>query len=206
VIDSRNPGRVVASSRDSARGTAINRRKLSAEQTFVALSRVARLDVTQFVFRSSLDASYSDAVERLVFFNHRQREAESAIAYAVNMHGTPAMVSDARGVRVVVNGRDDAQCLFALAPRDGRLDLAGMVIYVRISREEIVLLHIATAHRYSRTRRSALEVVMALVRAVRDVAHRLRGVERLSILYLRGRQFRIAIRAPESAQLVTSAS
>jgi hypothetical protein len=160
--------------------------------------------VTQFVFRSSLDASYSDAVERLVFFNHRQREAESAIAYAVNTYGTPAIVSDAHGLRVVVNGREDAQCLFALASREGRLDLTGMVIYIRISLEEIVLLHIATAHRYSRTRRAALEVVMALVCAVRDVAHRLRGVQRLSILYLRGRQFQIAFRPSQSARLAAS--
>jgi len=161
--------------------------------------------VTQFVFRSSLDPSFSGAVERLVFFNHRQREAESAIAYAVNTYGTPAMASDTQGVRVVVNGRDDAQCLFALASREGRLDLAGMVIYIRISREEIVLVHIATAQRHSRTRQAALEVVMALVRAVRGVAHRLRGVERLSVLYLQGRQFQIAIRPPESARLPTPA-
>ena len=159
--------------------------------------------MTQFVFQSFLPASYTEAVERLAFFNHRQREAEKAISYAVNTYGRPVLMSDARGLRVVVTGRDDAQCLFALAPRDGRLDLAGMLIYIRSSREEIVLLHVATAHRFSRTRRAALDVVMALVRAVREVAHRLRGVERLSILYLQDRQFKIAIKKPESARLPT---
>jgi hypothetical protein len=37
--------------------------------------------------------------------------------------------------------------------------------------------------------------LMALLRTVREVAHRLRGVERLRLLYLCGRQFQVAIRS-----------
>ena len=91
------------------------------------------------------------------------------------------------------------QCLFALAPADddaaAELELAGIVMYLRVSSKEIVVLHIGVAEAFCRSRRSGLEVVSALVRTVRAAARRLRGVERLTMLYLQGRQFRIAIGA-----------
>jgi hypothetical protein len=103
-------------------------------------------------------------------------------------------VEDETGLRVIVGKRDDVQCLFALAPSGhGGLELAGIVMYLRISSKEIVVLHIGVAEAHCRSRRSGLAVVSALVRTVRAAARRLRGVERLTMLYLQGRQFRIAI-------------
>ena len=147
----------------------------------------------EFVFQSSLPASHRDALERLVFFNQRQRQAEGAIAHAIDLYGSPVIAADATGLRLVVGARDDVQCLFALTTNRRGVELAGMVVYLRVSIEEILVLHIAVADRFSRTRRSGLEVVVALVRAVREAARRLRGVKRLRMLYVHGRQFRIAI-------------
>jgi hypothetical protein len=153
--------------------------------------------VVDFVFRSRLSPSHLRALEELVFFNARQGEAEAAITDAIDLYGPPAIVSDEAGLHVVVGKRNDLQCLFALAPLDdepaGELELAGIVMYLRVSSEEIVVLHIGVAEEYCRSRRSGLEVVSALVRTVRAAARRLRGVERLTMLYLQGRQFRIAI-------------
>ena len=125
-------------------------------------------------------------------------------------------MEDETGLRVTVGKRDDAQCLFALAPTGhpsaaaaqgapaaGGLELAGIVMYLRISSEEIVVLHIGVADAHCRSRRSGLAVVSALVRTVRAAARRLRGVERLTMLYLQGRQFRIAI-GPGSARPATA--
>ena len=151
--------------------------------------------MTPFMFRSSLDEAYRDALEGLVFFNPRQHAAESGIARGIELYGAPSIVSDAAGIRVVVGQRNDVQCLFAMAPARHSLALAGMIVYLRTSKEEIVVLHIAVSDRFSRNQRSGLQVLMALVRAVRDVAHRLRGVQRLRLLYLHGRQFQIAIKS-----------
>jgi hypothetical protein len=151
--------------------------------------------MTDFVFRSRLSPAYHRALEELVFFNPRQRDAEAAITEAVDLYGPPAIVDDETGLHVVVGKRDDVQCLFALASADGGRELAGIVMYLRVSSEEIVVLHIGVADAYCRSRRSGLEVVSALVRTVRAAARRLRGVERLTMLYLQGRQFRIAIGA-----------
>ena len=155
--------------------------------------------MVEFVFRSSLPAAYHQALEELVFFNPRQRIAAAGITQAVDLYGTPAIEDDGRGLRVVVGKRADAQCLFALVEGDGEPALAGMVMYLRVSRQEVVLLHIGVAEQFCRSRRAGLEVVSALVRTVRAAARRLRGVERLTMLYLHGRQFRIAIGERASA-------
>ena len=150
--------------------------------------------MAKFIFQSSLPIAYRDSLERLIFFNQHQRLVEKAIAKAVELYGSPTIISDAAGLRVAVSARDDVQCLFALVNGRRGLELAGMVVYLRTSIEEIIVLHIAVADRFSRTRRSGVEVVMTLARAVRETAHRLRGVEWLKMLYLEGRQFRLPLR------------
>src|SRR4026208_1908393 len=96
-----------------------------------------RRDVAEFVFRSRLPPSHHRALEELVFFNPRQRNAEAAITDAVDRYGPPAIVSDEAGLPGAVGTRDDVQCLFALAPVEdaaaGELELAGIVMYLRVS-------------------------------------------------------------------------
>ena len=123
-------------------------------------------------FQSTLTTDHREALERLMFFNRRQREAETAVTRAVEMFGSPTIVSEPSGVRVAVGACPDVQCLFAIE-RGRRSDaLAGMVIYLRTAVQEVLVLHIAVADRYGR---KGLEVVAALVRTVRAAAQRLRG-------------------------------
>jgi hypothetical protein len=148
--------------------------------------------VTEFLFRARLDPSYQAALERAVFFNPGQRESERGIAEGVELYGTPLIVSDPEGLHVVVSRRQDAQCLFALTQRTGRVTLAGMIVFLRTSRDEMTVLHVAVADDFGRTRESSLGVVVALVGEVRGIAHRIRGVKRLRMLYLRDRPVAVA--------------
>jgi hypothetical protein len=142
--------------------------------------------MTAFEIRSSLDASYRGSLERLMYFNPRQREAESGIEEVIDAYGTPLIVDAAAGLHVVVGRRQDAQCLFALASTTAGLTLAGMIVFLRVSIEEMLVLHVAVADGFGRNRRLSLEVVMTLVRSVREVANRLRGTKHLRMLYLPG--------------------
>ncbi|HMF98355.1 MAG TPA: hypothetical protein VKE96_28840 [Vicinamibacterales bacterium] len=142
--------------------------------------------MTAFVIRSSLDASYRGALERLMYFNPRQHEAESGIEEVVDAYGTPMILSGPAGLHVVVGRRQDAQCLFALAQTTAGPTLAGMIVFLRVSIEEMLVLHVAVADSFGRNRRLSLEVVMALVRSVREVTQRLRGMKHLRMLYLPG--------------------
>ena len=140
--------------------------------------------MTPFVLRSSLDASHRSALERLMYFNPRQREAEIGIADVVDAYGTPIIVADDTGLHVTVGRRPDAQCLFALASTTAGPTLAGLIGFLRVSLEEMLVLHVAVADGFGRNRRLSLEVVMALVGSVREAAHRLRGTKHFRMLYL----------------------
>jgi len=143
------------------------------------------------VLQSTLPHQYHGALERLVYFNRRQRDAEGGIVQAIDQFGNLDISSSAEGLRVIVSQHSDAQCLFALIRRKGRESLAAGLIYLRTSPEELVVLHIAVADPYGRSRRLALHLVMKLLRVVRATAHRLRGVARVSMLYKKGRTCRI---------------
>ena len=142
-------------------------------------------------FLSLLPLSYQDDLEGLVFFNAQQSCAREAIEEALELYGNPQIVSDASGLRVALTERNDAQCLFGMAPSRGRLVLAGMLVYLRTSDEELLVVHVAVADRYERSKNAALRVAMALVESVRAAARTLRGVERVTVLYLQGRRFRV---------------
>jgi hypothetical protein len=157
--------------------------------------------MAEFVLQSYLPARYYAELEKLVFFNSRQAEAQEGIARAVEVYGTPAIVAGADGLRVVVSRREDVQCLFALKTVSGTPQLAGMVMYLRTSPEEIEVLHVGVSEKWTGGRRGGLEVVASLVRAVRAAAHRLRGVRRLSMVYLQGREFRVSLAEPEAASV-----
>ena len=145
------------------------------------------------VFRSCLPASDQDALERLVFFNPNQLHSQTDVQRALDMYGTPAIVSSGGELHVTLSRCDDVQCLFALIERAGRRpELAGMLIYRRTGIEDILIVHIAVADAYGRNR-EGLSVVIRLLRAVRAAARRLRGVQRLRVLYRDGREFGIRL-------------
>src|SRR5262245_20729649 len=149
--------------------------------------------MSDFVLQSNLPTRYHASLEKLVFFNPRQAVAHEGIARAVEAYGTPSIVATPEGLRVVVSRRDHVQCLFALKRGAKDPQLAGIVMYLRKTAREVTVLHVGVADCCSRGRRAGLEVVTVLVRAVRAAAHRLRGVRRITMFYLQGREFSVEL-------------
>lgn len=149
------------------------------------------------VFTSSLPLSYRDALERLVFFNPNQLHMEGGITRAMDLYGSPEIASGPDGLSVTVSGCSEVQCLFAVDRADSRQPpaVAGMLVYLRTSLEEVLVVHVAVGDPYSRTRRTGLGVVIRLIRALRASARRLRGVECIRFLYTDERQYQIRINA-----------
>ena len=131
--------------------------------------------------QSAVSPDYRAALERLVFFNPRQHHARDAIVDALDSYGALAIANGPDGLGVTVSMRPDAQCLFVMVPQRGRLDLAGGLVYLRTSRVELEILHIAIAARYCARPRVSLDLVKHLLRTVRATAHRLRGIERVTV-------------------------
>jgi hypothetical protein len=153
--------------------------------------------------QSSVPPGLHASLERLVFFNRNQLQSQADIVRALDQFGVPRIVADPQGLHVALSACDDAQCLFAfLRERDG-LELAGMLIYRRTSPEEVLVVHVAVSDRFSNSGRPGLGLIIKMLRAVRSSARRLRGVQRLRVLYRNGRQFgiRISGRAADAEQV-----
>jgi hypothetical protein len=142
---------------------------------------------------SSVPPDFHASLERLVFFNRNQLQSQADIVRALDQFGVPRIVADPRGLHVALSACDDAQCLFAFVREGEHLELAGLLIYRRTSTEEVLVVHVAVSDRFSNSGRRGLGLVIKMLRAVRSSARRLRGVQRLRVLYRNGRQFGIRI-------------
>ena len=132
------------------------------------------------LFTSSLEASYRDALEELLFFNPGQANALGSIMDAVEIYGTPEVYLEDELLRVRVEKLVEVQSIFAL---DGER-LAGMLLYARSDLQSLVVPHIAVAGDYSAqgTQADSL-LVMRLLDTLRVSARRIKGIERISLLY-----------------------
>lgn len=145
-------------------------------------------------YRSELPSVLLDALERLLFFNPNQNGVQSAIVEALNLYGSPEIVSRRSGISVALTAAPDAQCLFALARGNGSVDLAGVLVYLRRG-NQLVIVHIAVATATSGSA-SSRGIARSMIRTLRRVAQRLRGVESLVLFYGRGRFLTLRRREP----------
>ena len=134
-------------------------------------------------FCSTLPPSYHRTLERLVFFNRHQGHARAAIAEAIALYGKPAIVLGPKGVHVTLESQHESQCLFALTRRQGHSILLGMALYARPTASQLVVVHLALAGVLSKGSPGAYVVAMGLVRQVRAIADRVRGISSVRLLY-----------------------
>jgi hypothetical protein len=136
----------------------------------------------KLVFSSTLPVSQRDALERLLFFNPRQGLWRQAIATALERYGVPQIVAGSSTIRVAIGGNEDVQSLFALSQQSQQATLLGMVMFLRTSPADLIVIHIAVAGYLSRRGR-AVPVALALIRTVHAAANRLKGIKRVGLLY-----------------------
>ncbi len=132
------------------------------------------------LFTSSLEESYRDALEKLLFFNPGQANALGSILDAVEIYGTPEIYLEDDLLRVRVEKLVEVQSIFALD--EDRL--AGILLYARSDMQSLVVPHIAVAGDYSAQGQQADSLlVMRLIDTLRGSAGRIKGVTRISLLY-----------------------
>jgi hypothetical protein len=140
--------------------------------------------MADFELSSTLPAEYASDLERLMFFNPNQGAAQMVVVDAIEEYGTPEITCVDDSLRVTL-AHYDVQALFALAIADKTApELAGVVLYLRTSRSNVMILHIAVAERFSSLgNESGALLVLRLIHAVEACVRRLNGVEQLTILY-----------------------
>lgn len=137
-----------------------------------------------FRYSSVLDQGYNKELEQLIFFNPGQKNALSAIVDSIDVYGEPIIYNDGEQLRVKVKNIDEVQTLFALDEER----LAGVLLYSRVSFERLVVIHIAVGEDYTwRGKLASKMLVMNMAQQLREIARRIKGIEKIRMMYGVGR-------------------
>lgn len=150
-----------------------------------AANRKAAIYSVSLTFSSKASKQCRPALEELLFFNPRQFRVREGIINSLQHFGHPRLVETADGLTIKV-GDVEAQTLFAFRKTTRESDPIGLVVFLRTSREEIAILHIAVQSEYSlHGNREHLGLGVLLMEKVKEIAQRIVGVERIIFFYRR---------------------
>jgi hypothetical protein len=137
-----------------------------------------------FFFSSVLPPSRKDELSELMFFNSHQHRIRDRIVHAIELYGTPEIVTTERSLRFKVGELGEVQSLYAL---EGTADgpLAGAMVYARVSIEKVVLLHMCVAAPFSASSRAGASELLPLrmTHRLKRIAFAIKGVQKIEVLY-----------------------
>ncbi|MEQ1579370.1 MAG: hypothetical protein ABL964_02170 [Steroidobacteraceae bacterium] len=137
-------------------------------------------------FTSFVEAVERGNLEALVFFNASQDRVLDGIIEAIDKFGPPEIVEEGAKLRVRVTGKAEAQSLFAIDAVSGRP--LGIAVYLRSDLENIAVLHLGIAEEFAANGPlSGEHLLFRLLRELRRCSRRLKGVRRMEVIYLSGR-------------------
>lgn len=138
-------------------------------------------------FSSVLSEEHREELESLLFFNPRQKRTLAGINHAIKDFGLPSVHEENGLLRVRVEGLPGAQTIFALDQGMAPPVLAGVMVFVRLDVENIVLVHIAVGEDYARDGKYGDgHLVSRFVAELRAIARRIKGVRSVILKYSGG--------------------
>ena len=137
------------------------------------------------VFASRVPTESRAELEELLFLNPGQHLVREGILNSLARFGHPKVVESSGGLAVKV-GDLEAQTLFAFdRSQDGDAPI-GAVIFIRTAPEEIAIMHVAVHEDYALQGADAgVGLGVTLVEKVKEIAHRIVGVQRIVFFYRR---------------------
>ena len=135
---------------------------------------------------SSLAPTESKAdLEELLFMNPRQYRVREGILNSLAEFGHPRVEETPSGLRVRV-GDHEAQTLFAFDRDATSKSPVGAVVFLRTSREEVAIIHVAVADDYAlQASNAGVGLGVTLVEKVKEISARIVGVQRIIFFYRR---------------------
>jgi hypothetical protein len=139
--------------------------------------------VLPLAFSSSLTSDRREELEALMFFHPEQEEHSRSINDAISNYGFPKIIEEGKSLRIGIEGLE-VQTLYAFIDRGATRELAGVLVYTRVDKDTLALLHMAVKPEFCYSSGFKNELVLVRILAqLRAIAKRIKGVKRLSILY-----------------------
>ena len=134
------------------------------------------MSASPITFTSSLVTDYREDLESLMFLNDNQGTVQAGILRAIEQFGQPRLVTTADGLlRLRVDGLEDVQALYALERGLLQPNLVGVMVYARTGQGGNLL-------------------ALQFINQLRQIAHRIRGVKQLMVIYGSDQPWRIRVR------------
>ena len=150
----------------------------------------------KLAFYSKVQKQCRPALENLLFFNSRQFRVRDGIIHSLEQFGHPRLEETADGLSVRV-GDQETQTLFACDCGFAGCTPVGLVIFLRTSRTDMTIVHLAVHADYTfQGRHGGVGLGSVLVEEVREIAARIVGIEKLVLAYC---QLVLPLNAPDEA-------
>jgi hypothetical protein len=157
-------------------------------------SRGTLKDSISFTITPTLPIDQRAAFEHLLFFNANQHRVLPGIQQSTASYGVPEIIEHQGSVRIRVGDMQNVQTLFAVSELGPPL---GVAVFVHLSHERFVVLHLLVEPRLRSTVDVNTPVLLELMRKIRSTARRLRGVDRVELVYYASHAVRLSGEIPE---------
>jgi len=133
---------------------------------------------------SRLGEDYRGDLERVMFFNPKQQYAENAIRSCVEDYGIPEIITENGYLRINLESFSRAQALFSIDRTESEDILAGIIVYVRDSVDDISILHVAIAESYIHLGPIiTARLIWDLLSHVIESASHISGIKNIKLVY-----------------------
>lgn len=137
---------------------------------------------SKFKFYSSLPSKYKNELEEIFFFNKEQSIVYSKIEIALEKFGNPKIVNSKDNIRIVLEKINDCQNLILLENNEDKLNILGIVLHSRVSKNKAEVIHFAIDQDRNN---EDIDILSKLMGEIYRIYKRIKGVETIEITYLR---------------------
>ena len=136
-------------------------------------------------FRSKIDASLRERLERIFFFNWNQSRYASRITQSVKEYAKPVIVDEGDDeIALVFNDRTIGQTLHIFDSDGHDAALIGVVMYERDTPEQITIIHMALHETCKEIfKKENVNIAAVVIEELFALFRKIKGVERIRIYY-----------------------
>lgn len=136
-------------------------------------------------FKSRIDASLRERLERIFFFNWNQSRYAPRITQSVKEYSKPVIVEEENGeIALVFKDRSIGQTLHIFDSNEEDASLIGVVMYERDSKEQITIVHLALHEQCKEIfKKERVNVAAVVIEKLFTLFQKIKGVNRVRMYY-----------------------